>query len=121
MAFSFLSRWSLTTLFHYKAKIKGEPVSKVRVANPYHAVGVMPGAAACAEARKLAGERFLSAEAPLLPLKECDRSACTCRYQHFSDRRQEPRRAADIQVVHMQGTWQGTDRRKRRGRRVDDL
>ena len=121
MAFSFdFSRWSLTTLFHYKSKIKGEPVRDVRVANPYHAVAIVPGAKACEEARHLMRKRFLSADAPLLPLKNCDAAKCTCRYQHFQDRRSEPRRVTDGAIVRMNGTWQGVERR-RGGRRADDV
>lgn len=120
MALSFLSRWSLATLFHYKAKIKGEPVKDVRVSNPYHAVAVVPGSRSCAAARDCSSMRFLSKDAPALPLPDCDARQCNCRYQHFSDRRGQPRRAADIRVMQMQGSWQGLERRKSRGRRLDD-
>lgn len=119
MALSFFSRWSLATLFHYKSKIKGEPVQAMRVTNPYHAVAIVPGQKACAAARTNAEVRFLSADAPPLPLKNCSAASCTCRYQHFKDRRGEPRRAADVRVVHMQGNWHGAERR-RSGRRVND-
>ena len=118
MAFDF-SRWSLTALFHYKSRIKGEPVRVHQVANPYHAVAVVPGARACNAAKQSARKRFLSAEAPLLPLKNCDAAACTCRYQHYEDRRGDPRRVVDGAVVRMNGTWQGVDRR-RGGRRAED-
>lgn len=119
MPLSFLSRWSLTTLFHYKARIRREPVKAVRVSNPYHSVTVVPGPGACAAARKCAKIRYLSADAPGLPLKECDAATCGCRYQHFKDRRSITRRAADAQIVHMQGIWRGVERR-RAGRRIDD-
>jgi hypothetical protein len=119
MSFSFLSRWSLATLFHYKARIKGEPVKAVRVTNPYHSVAVVPGPGACQAARRCANQRYLSAEAPVLPLKECDAATCGCHYQHFTDRRAAPRRADDARVVRMQGVWRGMERRLA-GRRVDD-
>ncbi len=118
MAFDF-SRWSLTALFHYKSRIRGEPVRAVQVANPYHAVAIIPGPRACGEAKNIARKRFLSAEAPLLPLKNCDAATCTCRYQHHEDRRGEPRRVVDGAVVRMNGQWQGVERR-RVGRRAED-
>lgn len=119
MAFSFLSRLSLATLFHYKSVIKGEPVKAMRVANPYHAVAVLPGQKSCAAAKACAKTRFLSVEAPSVPLRDCDAGECTCRYQHFADRRSASRRTADGRVVRTHGTWRGVDRR-RSGRRFDD-
>lgn len=119
MALSFLSRLSLATLFHYKSVIKGEPVKAMRVANPYHSVSVLPGQKACSAAKACAKTRFLSAEAPPVPLRNCDAAECSCRYQHFADRRSESRRTADGRIVRMQGTWRGVDRR-RAGRRIDD-
>jgi len=118
MPFDF-SRWSLTTLFHYKSKVKGEPVTEHRVTNPYHAVAIVPTSRACQAARDCANKRFLSSEAPLLPLEGCDAGECRCRYQHFSDRRDASRRAADVAVVNMSGMWTGVERR-RGGRRFDD-
>jgi hypothetical protein len=66
------------------------------------------------------GQRFLSREAPQLPLKDCASASCTCRYQHHEDRRRGPRRARDMGVA-MDG-WMETDQRveKGRGRRKID-
>lgn len=84
------------------------------VVNPHHAVAIRPGKDCCGEARALAGRRFLSGEAPDLPLRECTAKRCTCVYQHFDDRRSgiERRKAS---------TFPRYDRRRSRGRRVDDL
>ncbi len=48
----------------------------------------------CQWVKKLAGARLLPHQARLfpLPLPECDAARCTCRYEHFSDRRMEDRR-----------------------------
>jgi hypothetical protein len=47
----------------------------------HHAVTIVPGVKACAAARKLEDQRFLSREAPRLPLRNCDyrtANATTC-------------------------------------------
>jgi hypothetical protein len=68
----------------------------------------------------LRGQRFLSREAPQLPLKACDREDCTCRYEHHQDRRKGFRRARDM-GVSVDG-WVETDKRAevKRGRRKED-
>lgn len=64
--------------------------------SPFHGVEIQCTADACDAAKRSLGTRYLSHEAPLLPLKECSRGhRCRCRYRHFSDRRQAPRRHAD--------------------------
>ncbi len=68
----------------------------------------------------LQGQRFLSREAPPLPLKNCPNGNCECLYQHYDDRRATPRRARDLGVA-IDG-WTETDLRalKGRGRRKTD-
>jgi len=53
----------------------------------YHAVSLCMGTSPCTAVLAICHQRFLSNEAPNLPLAECDRSECTCRYQHHADRR----------------------------------
>ena len=53
----------------------------------YHAVSIRYDGKACAAAQALDGQRFLSAEAPRLPLTECDVPECNCRFAHHVDRR----------------------------------
>ncbi len=88
--------------------------------NLYHAVTIVPGARACAEARKLRGRRFLSREAPVLPLKNCGSADCECRYEHYDDRRKNGRRARDL-GVSIDG-YEGDEKRlkTKRGRRKGD-
>jgi hypothetical protein len=87
----------------------------------FHAVSVIGGAHACAAAQALKDVRLLSAEAPRLPMANCEHPAtCNCRFQHYSDRRAGPRRDTEIhgsasRHVHM------PDRRDRRGRRESDF
>jgi hypothetical protein len=60
--------------------------------NPYHCVAVKPGWFACGAVNQLGEARFLSDEAPHLPLPGCNLKHCECRYRHFQDRRAEERR-----------------------------
>jgi hypothetical protein len=63
---------------------------------PWKAVGVVPGKEACEAAQKLRSQRFLTREAPRLPLPDCtNQDKCQCKYQHFASRRHRPRRATD--------------------------
>jgi hypothetical protein len=54
----------------------------------YHAVSIKLSDYPCTAARELAGQRFLSSEAPKLPLANCGNPAgCACRFVHHKDRR----------------------------------
>ncbi len=97
------------------------PVKSVKkISTTHHAVSIVPGHHCCHQARELAGTRFLSREAPVLPLKNCGSDSCRCRYEHHTDRRAGPRRARDMGVA-MDG-WLEVDRRAEvgRGRRQAD-
>jgi hypothetical protein len=69
-----------------------------KAVSPHHAVVVVPGRHACAEAYALRDQRFLSREAPVLPLAGCGSLQCECRYEHHDDRRKGLRRARDLAV-----------------------
>lgn len=85
----------------------------------WHAICVVGCAAACPAALKLHGRRFLSNDAPRLPLPECSSAArCTCIYRHFPDRRAAPRRASERNGLMR--FWIKAERRTTRGRRADD-
>ena len=88
--------------------------------NKFHAVTIACGLRACPEARALQGRRFLSREAPALPLKNCGSFQCQCRYEHHDDRRAQSRRARDAGVA-IDG-YIGEEQRAhvRRGRRQAD-
>ncbi len=102
---------------------KSEPVEEGvadHTPSPYHCVAVLPGKNACRTAQTLKGMRFLSAEAPTLPLVSCDCTSCACTFAHFADRRHGDRRNAYSAESHS-FTIQGHDeRRRRRGRRQSD-
>jgi hypothetical protein len=100
---------------------EAKPASVKKPANPWHAISIVPGPDACADARELLGKRFLSREAPSLPLRKCDNPKCTCRYEHHENRRKGPRRFREL-GVSIDG-YQDEDRRDetKRGRRKTDL
>ena len=107
-------------LFGREPEPEPKPVPARKTVSPYHAVGVIPGPRVCAAAEALRGKRFLSREAPTLPLKKCDRGDCQCRYEHYEDRRKGPRRAREIGVAI--GGHVDTEQRspQKRGRRKTD-
>ena len=84
------------------------------VVNPHHSVAIKPGNPCCDAAQKLRGKRFLSRDAPPLPLRDCGAEKCACTYQHFDDRRS----GIDRRRV---GSHPANERRGSRGRREDDL
>jgi len=114
-----LSEYSSARWYPYRkmatsTKVRGSPIQ------PWHAVSVVAGKGACRAAEELGDRRFLSAEAPFLPLPDCSsRSQCKCIYEHYPDRRATLRRETD------RGRFPrprlGTERRERHGRRVEDL
>jgi len=53
----------------------------------FHAVAIKFSDNACDAAKVLESKRFLSNEAPRLPLPECQLLKCNCRFVHFKDRR----------------------------------
>jgi hypothetical protein len=89
------------------------------VTNPWHAVSIVSSGPACHQARSFARVRFLSSQAPPLPLKGCELRQCSCHYRHHEDRRRLARRAADV-VAASGAYWRGPERRRSSGRRITD-
>jgi hypothetical protein len=87
---------------------------------PWHAVSVLPrGNTACTHILALLNRRFLSGEAPRLPLKECPlASVCGCIYRHYADRREGPRRSGE--ETGFRSARPSVERRAGRGRRRGD-
>jgi len=87
----------------------------------YHAVSIRCAKNACQAAQDKLGDRYLSAEAPLLPLGQCDRhDQCECRYQHYDDRRGDPRRRPE-QGLSAQTDPERVERRYVKDRRAQDV
>lgn len=86
----------------------------------WHAVSVVTKTGGCGASRAIRQQRFLSAEAPRLPLVGCSNpEGCTCAYKHFDDRRVQTRRKEDLDGMrrNVQGR---TERRGRGDRRSAD-
>ncbi len=118
MAASFIARAKGLLGLPKPSDAGARPVGKPVLS--HHAVSIATGPRCCGAARDLRGERFLSRDAPKLPLKDCDRADCACRYEHHKDRREGLRRARDMGVA-IDG-WVEKDKRGKqmRGRRKDD-
>ncbi len=70
----------------------GSKATKAAMTSRYRGVEVVPdGSGCCNSAREVTGKRFLSTEVPQLPLPDCDRAICNCRYELFADRRRSHR------------------------------
>ncbi|MDO8862738.1 hypothetical protein Q6D67_13590 [Haliea sp. E1-2-M8] len=88
---------------------------------PYRACTIEPGRDACAAVQCLQEQRFLQVDVPQLPLPECGRLQCDCRYRRHEDRRHrdDDRRfpGAAATEIYAHAT---EERRRARGRRADD-
>ncbi len=92
---------------------------------PYRSTSIKCGDNPCAEARALEGQRFLLGRAPQLPLAKCDVKACTCKYIHHADRRndQGDRRQPMALRTNLYGRAGKTERRRgsdQAGRRLGE-
>jgi len=97
-----------------KSSSRAHPVKKA-----FCGVSIATGWPSCKAARELEGQRFLPREAPQLPLPGCDQGACECAYQHHGDRRDGPRRDAEL-GVHGIGFRPAEERRDRVDRRTEN-
>jgi len=89
------------------------------VSHPYRAIIIYSRIDCCGAAERLAGQKFLAAHAPKLPLGGCDQlSRCQCRYRHLEDRRQEARRDTDHGLPNR--GFATMERRYRKDRRHDE-
>lgn len=92
----------------------GTPTSDRR----WHAVSVKPGPGACNIADNGRDRRWLSREAPMLPLPGCTNpDRCGCTYKHHDDRRSMDRRAEDTDAF-ARPTRVADERRSRKTRRA---
>lgn len=125
-----------------KARINNEPERRTHgaggsvrapglksTANPFAAISVKPGNNACAAVNDTTNVRYLEDFAPLLPVPGCDRLACSCTFQRYTDRRtneQGERRSREFSPTSEGGTTGSLmdrsvmDRRQLHGRRITD-
>ena len=112
-------------------KHQSEPATGRR-ARSYHSVAIRYyGNAACPAVRQFAiqptvstqtplfleTQRFLSSEAPLLPLVGCTETSCQCRYVHYADRRDRDRRYPHVRSVASVPAFVDRERRSGTDRR----
>ena len=110
--------------FRLRQQIPATPARVHHISNPWHCVSIVAGYVngSCPQARALVNKRFLSGEAPQLPLQDCPmKGRCECRFRHHTDRRSDERRATDSGLPD--ANYYGPERRvrARRGRRITDL
>ena len=99
------------------ARMKEEPLKPAAAVSRWHAVSVKPGAVACKAAESGKTRRWLSREAPMLPLPDCTRTdTCQCTYQHHDDRRVGGRRAEEVDAFRAP-VRVNDERRKHKDRR----
>jgi len=86
----------------------------------WHAVSIVATTRSCRAAHKLRAARFLSADAPRLPLPGCTvGDSCPCAYKHYADRRGQPRRKEEITGLK-RSSQAAQERRVTRSRRETD-
>lgn len=90
--------------------------------HPFHAVSIEPAKACCAEAQAIGSQRFLSDEAPSLPLPKCGVQECGCRYVHHADRRSgaRDRRLGPVEESDESEFWSMRNRRSFLDRRLTE-
>jgi len=99
-------------------KVQSEPLSTRK---PYAAVRIKPHEHACNAAFEMSHRTFLASEAPILPLRDCNKSeSCRCGYRHYDDRRQDhERRGESIVMIDAYNKKERRDDEKH-GRRKED-
>lgn len=100
------------------------PIHDQSTSHPYHCVEIVNDKGVCDSAKKLKDKRFLSKDAPTLPLPDCNEAECHCRYLHHEDRRgQTEDRRVDFGVTsELYGVFGEPNRRNQpaKGRRLTD-
>lgn len=94
---------------------------KAKAPSLFAAVSIKPGKFPCDAAARILHKRYLTADAPPLPLADCDHARCDCLYVHHDDRREDEndRRLPNSLSERLFGQTQ-KERRTRQGRRKTD-
>ena len=87
-----------------KSKFAVNHAPATRAVSHWHAVAIKPKGQCCEAVQARRTARFLSKEAPRLPLAECSTSdTCSCVYKHHADRRAHPRRQDETNGLRRSG------------------
>lgn len=89
----------------------------------FHAVSIVPAEGSCSAVNSIKIQRFLSEEAPGLPLVDCGAVDCRCKYIHHTDRRSgaRDRRLGPAEKPDELEFWSVRNRRATVGRRQAEL
>ncbi len=87
----------------------------------WRSVKIRPGLIACDPVTGMAGQIFLSREAPSLPLENCTEQDCRCHYIFLDDRRSGTDRRVEMGKLDEFLPNLGINRRSIAGRRATDL
>lgn len=113
--------WSLNAPERGRRANRRSGPRKALQARPYQAVSIVRPSCACSAVSEFEGARFLTDEAPLLPVPGCDVERCACRYTRHGDRRTRGDRRAYAGLQTELYTANGNpERRRARGRRKED-
>ena len=93
------------------------PAARRDAPGRYHCVEVCAGVHACKAVRQFGRVRYLSGEAPGLPVSGCTAQQCACSYVHHPDRREDDRRNPYGQWANLPPAMVG-ERRSRTDRRA---
>lgn len=117
-----LALWKAVPLTS-QAREDRERRSGYSTGTPFHAVSIHADPLCCAAVNAVEAQRFLSEDAPGLPLPLCDQEACRCKYQHHADRRSgsRDRRYSEQLATDTARFWSLKNRRSKPGRRGGDL
>lgn len=117
--------WRLTARLRSESEgnVYRERRSGYTASTPFHAVSIHPEVDCCAAVKAVQSHRFLSEDAPGLPLPQCDQAVCGCKYKHHGDRRSgaRDRRYAEVMAAETVEFWELKNRRNTVGRRGGDL
>lgn len=99
------------------AKKAVKPVTTTK----YHSVSIRTAGKSCSAANAIEGQRYLSSEAPQLPLADCDRpEKCRCRFIHHEDRRSGDERRNPYRHSISADTGSYREEQRKRGDRRQD-
>jgi hypothetical protein len=105
-----------------RKKIKpASRTAEVGDSGKYHSVAIACRTRSCEAVQQLKGKRFLSTEAPALPVQGCAADSCQCRYVHFDDRRDDDRRTPFGKYSSIPPLFIDHERRNQSGRRSNDV
>jgi hypothetical protein len=76
-----------------RSRPRNRPAPERKTGGRFGAVEIRLRNTACEAARALEGQRFLSKDAPALPLPACSAAKCSCSFAKLSDRRSDGRRS----------------------------